>query len=387
MEKAGHEEPQHRRILKSIGESCAKCQKHAGAPKRFKFTLRDDVDFNHSIFIDVMYISGSPVLHVVDEATRFQAAKWPKNMTAQHVWNCLRMCWIDTYLGPPDVINHDAGTNFVSSEFQQNAKSLTIQTKEAPIESANTIRLVERYHNPLRRAYEIIKEEIYANDTQDHKDMALQMAVKAVNDTAGYDGIVPTLLVFGAFPRISELDPPAPSIAKRAAALKKAMIEVSKLRASRQVKDALRTRNGPITKDIPLGSDVLIWRTHEKNWTGPYTLIATNGETATVQFPHGPANFRTTCVKPYNTQDNQQDENPSDHSTTQTNDISTTRRQPPRNAGLPARYRNDIYINDSQPNFTDSRRKELNGLLDRGVFGLINVNDIHKMHEFLIADL
>ncbi|KAI2634264.1 hypothetical protein GGS26DRAFT_553076 [Hypomontagnella submonticulosa] len=30
------------------------------------------------------------------------------------------------------------------------------------------------------------------------------MAVKAVNDTAGPDGLVPTLLVFGAYPRLVE---------------------------------------------------------------------------------------------------------------------------------------------------------------------------------------
>jgi hypothetical protein len=40
------------------------------------------------------------------------------------------------------------------------------------------------------------------------------MAVKAINNTAGYDSIVPTLLVFGAFPRITHIDPPAPSIAQ-----------------------------------------------------------------------------------------------------------------------------------------------------------------------------
>ena len=38
------------------------------------------------------------------------------------------------------------------------------------------------------------------------------MAVKAVNDTASPDGLVPTLLVYGAYPRISKLDPPTPSI-------------------------------------------------------------------------------------------------------------------------------------------------------------------------------
>ena len=38
------------------------------------------------------------------------------------------------------------------------------------------------------------------------------MAVKAVNDTAGLDGLVPTFLVYRAYLRISNLDPPALSI-------------------------------------------------------------------------------------------------------------------------------------------------------------------------------
>ena len=45
------------------------------------------------------------------------------------------------------------------------------------------------------------------------------MAVKAVNDTAGPNGLVPTLLVYGAYPRISKLDPPALSIIDRATAI------------------------------------------------------------------------------------------------------------------------------------------------------------------------
>jgi hypothetical protein len=52
------------------------------------------------------------------------------------------------------------------------------------------------------------------------------MAVKAVNDTAGPDSLIPTLLVFGAYPRMMEYDPPAPSIAQRAIAIRKAMTEV-----------------------------------------------------------------------------------------------------------------------------------------------------------------
>jgi hypothetical protein len=38
------------------------------------------------------------------------------------------------------------------------------------------------------------------------------MAVKAINDTAGLDGLVLTLLVYGVYLRKSNLDPPALSI-------------------------------------------------------------------------------------------------------------------------------------------------------------------------------
>ena len=55
------------------------------------------------------------------------------------------------------------------------------------------------------------------------------MAVKAVNNTAGPDGLVPTLLVYGAYLRISNLDPPAPSIIERVAIIRKAMAKIVKL--------------------------------------------------------------------------------------------------------------------------------------------------------------
>jgi len=85
--------------------------------------------------------------------------------------------------------------------------------------------------------------------------MVLQMAVKAVNDSAGPDGIVPTLLVFGAYPRLTEMDPLSPSVTKRAEAIRVATKEVRRLYVERRVKDALAMRNGPNTKitlDLPL---------------------------------------------------------------------------------------------------------------------------------------
>jgi len=87
------------------------------------------------------------------------------------------------------------------------------------------------------------------------------MAIKAINDTASPNGLVPTLLVYGAYLRISKLDPPTPFITDRAAIIRKAMAEIVKLRAKQTVNNALYYRNGPNTTlvyDFPLNSKVLI---------------------------------------------------------------------------------------------------------------------------------
>jgi hypothetical protein len=89
------------------------------------------------------------------------------------------------------------------------------------------------------------------------------MAVKAINDTTGPDRLVPTLLVYGAYLRMSNLDPPALSIIERAAAIQKAMAEIVKLWAKQTVNNALYYYNGPdITSvhNLLLNSKVLVWR-------------------------------------------------------------------------------------------------------------------------------
>jgi predicted ATP-grasp superfamily ATP-dependent carboligase len=71
-----------------------------------------------------------------------------------------------------------------------------ITTKTVPVEVHWLIGKVERYYVVLCRAYQIISKELPDLD----KEMALQMAIKAINNIAGLNGLVPILLVFGAFP-------------------------------------------------------------------------------------------------------------------------------------------------------------------------------------------
>ena len=55
------------------------------------------------------------------------------------------------------------------------------------------------------------------------------MAVKAINNLAGLDRIVPTLLVFKVYPRITNIDPPSLSVIKRAKAIYIATKKVQRL--------------------------------------------------------------------------------------------------------------------------------------------------------------
>ena len=136
-------------------------------------------------------------------------------------------------------------------------------TKSVPVKAHWSIGMVERYYAVLQRAYKII-----ANDLQECgliKEIILQMVVKTINDTAGLNGLVPTFLVFGAYSRMSEFDSPIPTITQRATAIKNTMKEVQKVKAKKQITDALNQRNRSglmvsVVHNLPLDSNVLVWR-------------------------------------------------------------------------------------------------------------------------------
>jgi hypothetical protein len=68
--------------------------------------------------------------------------------------------------------------------------------KSVPVKAYNLISIVERYYSPLQRIYYIITSKILGIN----KDIVLQMAFKAINDSIEPDGLIPTLLVFRAYP-------------------------------------------------------------------------------------------------------------------------------------------------------------------------------------------
>ena len=73
---------------------------------------------------------------------------------------------------------------------------MAIKVKEVPIKVYNSIRKVEWYYILLRRIYKIISLELKGAS----KELTLQIAIKAINDSAGLDRLIPILLAFSAYP-------------------------------------------------------------------------------------------------------------------------------------------------------------------------------------------
>ncbi|KAM4058912.1 hypothetical protein HRG_014081 [Hirsutella rhossiliensis] len=112
--------------------------KQAGhTPRRFKFTLNDDQEN-----------TTTPCSTRCGLSYCFQGARFLPSMSAKDTWETLRTLWIDTYLGPPDTLRHDAGTNFASLEFRNEAKIMGIKCSQVPVETHWSIGKIERYHAP-----------------------------------------------------------------------------------------------------------------------------------------------------------------------------------------------------------------------------------------------
>ena len=73
---------------------------------------------------------------------------------------------------------------------------MAIKVKEVPIKVHNSVGKVEWYYMPLYYIYKIISSELKGVS----KELTLQIAVQAVNNSASLDGLIPILLVFSAYP-------------------------------------------------------------------------------------------------------------------------------------------------------------------------------------------
>ncbi len=166
-----------------------------------------------------------------------------------------------------DLITIDADKQFVVREFKQYADNMKISIKTILVETHHLIEMMKRYYDSFRRVYAIITTEISSINLE----INLQMTFKALNNSIEFDDLIFTLLVLKAYLRMIEMNISSFIITQQAIAMRKAMKEVQKFIATRQMNDALNIQNELIIiliHELSLNSSVLVFRENKDTQSG-----------------------------------------------------------------------------------------------------------------------
>ena len=293
-------------LLEEIAKNCDTCQRFTSPPVRFKASLptEEDLVFGDELSIDLMFLDGKAVLHIVDTATRFSAATFLDShgekygQSVEGIWLAFVMTWATMYTGYPNRLRTDQGSVFTSQRWKQLTDLQGIQLRLSGVKAHSSLGIGERLHEPLRRIYNKISHHKPHVD----KSYVLKVAVKAMNDTMGENGLVPSRLVFGIIPRFPILNTDLPNQKDLMELIKKAQAEMNNIIAERRVLAAL-TRDIPPAADrtYQLGEEVLVWSEEKKQWTGPFIVVDCTGRQVTIKTPDNSMRqmYSTFQIKPY----------------------------------------------------------------------------------------
>ena len=103
---------------------------------------------------------------------------------------------------PSNLITTDTSKQFMAQKFKQYTINMGIIVKNAPIEANHLISMVERYYGPRRQVYLIGTSKIPGIKP----NLAFQIFFQAIKNLIGPHGLIPILLVFGAYFKMTELD-------------------------------------------------------------------------------------------------------------------------------------------------------------------------------------
>lgn len=78
----------------------------------------NDLCFNHVVKIGTMFLRNGSVLHMVDTATHFCTVAILKYQSIAPVWITILSQRILVYSGPPDYLEVDQGSGFVSRKIR-----------------------------------------------------------------------------------------------------------------------------------------------------------------------------------------------------------------------------------------------------------------------------
>lgn len=122
--------------LEKISKTCRGGKTNSSQPPLFRVAFRiDEILFEHEIELDLIWIEGDAILHIVDRDTHYSVANFLKNGTSEHIFENLQDFSFTAFTGCLCIIAHDQGSQFTAEHFQISCSLLGIISKETRTQS------------------------------------------------------------------------------------------------------------------------------------------------------------------------------------------------------------------------------------------------------------
>ena len=283
LDRSDYKSKEINELIHEESKNCDVCKRYKRPPPRPVVGMPLSTRFNQTVSMDIKFIKGKPVLHLIDDLTRYSMSSVLANKQAKTVINNI-FKWISMF-GSPGMFLSGNGGEFANHEFTEMGERFNIRVNTTAAESPWANGLCERYNAVLEDMVNKIMEEVQCS-----LEVAVVWANSAKNSLLTVHGFSPAQLVFGFNPMLpcTQNDkPPALStdeaysdiVEENLRAMRSARAAMIKTESSEKVRRALN-HNIRSSGDVKyLNGDLVYFkRKDDKQWHGPATVIGQDGQ-------------------------------------------------------------------------------------------------------------
>lgn len=177
-----------KRLLQDSISASGTCAAYSTRRFRFRASITlDKVVFNEEVAVDLVWLEGRPVLHLVDTHTHLQGAAMLRSKNADYIWSAFMEYWVSLHLGYPHLVRVGHESTMSSDVFRRNAAVNGIVLQFSGIERHSSLGAGDSYQAPLRRVFSVLR----TLHPSLHADTHLRLSLKGMNDTMGPHGLDP----------------------------------------------------------------------------------------------------------------------------------------------------------------------------------------------------
>ena len=290
IKESGSEDKDLSKEIKKVVDNCEICKKIRKAPPRPKVSLPLSSNFNECIAMDLKFMEGNIVLHMIDTFTRYSSGVSLKDKSAPTIIEGMFSGWIVIF-GRPKEFFSDNGPEFNNQEMHDLAAKFDVNLKVTPVEAPYANGICERHNSVIDTLTRRIRQ-----DTKCSFNTALMWAINAKNSLHNIYGFSPQQLVLGRncnLPSLLEtknlasLNEATVSevVADHMNALASARKEFIKVERDVRIKRALKSRVPGYNDDVLLPGDIVYFkRLKTKDFLGPGTVMCNVDQSIIIKY-------------------------------------------------------------------------------------------------------